>query len=35
MVHDPLGVELLFNGTIRNQTVMFEDDQREVGGIRR
>ena len=34
MVHDPLGVELLLNGTIRNQTVRFEDDQREVGGIR-
>jgi hypothetical protein len=33
MVHDPLGLELLLNGTIRNQTVTFEDDQREVGGI--
>jgi hypothetical protein len=33
MVHDPLGLELLLNGTIRNQTVRFEVDQREVGGI--
>ena len=33
MVHDPLGVELLLNGTIRNQTVRFEADQHEVGGI--
>ena len=33
MVHDPLGVELLLNGTIRNQPVTFEDDRREVGGI--
>ena len=34
MVHDPLGVELLLNGTIRNQPVVFEEDRREVGGIR-
>jgi hypothetical protein len=34
MVHDPLGVELLLNGTIRNQPVLFEEDRREVGGIR-
>lgn len=34
VVHDPLGVELLLNGTIRNQPVVFEDDRREVGGIR-
>jgi hypothetical protein len=34
MVHDPLGVELLLNGTIRNQPVIFEDDRRDVGGIR-
>ena len=34
MVHDPLGVELLLNGTIRSQSVTFEDDRREVGGIR-
>jgi hypothetical protein len=34
MVHDPLGLELLLNGTIRNQTVTFEDDQRDVVGIR-
>ena len=33
MVHDPLGVELLLNGTIRNQPVLFEEDRREVGGI--
>ena len=33
MVHDPLGVELLLNGTIRNQLVLFEDDRRAVGGI--
>lgn len=33
MVHDPLGLELLLSGTIRNQTVRFEDDQSEVGGI--
>ena len=34
MVHDPLGLELLLNGTIRNQPVVFEEDRREVGGIR-
>src|SRR5262245_66121633 len=33
LVHDPLGVELLMNGTIRNQVVRFEDDQRDVAGI--
>ena len=33
LVHDPLGVELLMNGTIRSEVVRFEDDQREVGGI--
>ena len=33
MVHDPLGLEFLLKGTIRNQTVTFEDDQREIGGI--
>jgi hypothetical protein len=26
-VHDPLGLELLFDGTIREQVVRFEDDQ--------
>ena len=34
MVHDPLGVELLLNGTIRNQPVLFEEDRSEVAGIR-
>ena len=33
LVHDPLGLELLMNGTIRNQVVRFEDDQRDVAGI--
>ncbi len=33
-VHDPLGVELLMNGTIRGEVVRFEDDQREVGSIK-
>jgi hypothetical protein len=32
-VHDPLGVELLMNGTIRGEVVRFEHDQHEVGGI--
>lgn len=26
-VHDPLGIELLFDGTIRGQAIQFEDDQ--------
>jgi hypothetical protein len=26
-VHDPLGLELLFDGTIRGQTIRFDDDQ--------
>ena len=34
LVHDPLGLELLMNGTIRNEVVRFEDDRREVGSIR-
>ncbi len=34
LVHDPLGVELLMNGTIRGEPVRFENDQGEVGGIR-
>ena len=33
MVHDPLGVELLFSGTIRGRRVTFEDDLESVGGI--
>jgi hypothetical protein len=33
LVHDPLGLELLLKGTIRNEAVLFEDDQRAVGGI--
>ena len=34
MVHDPLGLELLLNGTIRGDVVKFEDyGQREVGSI--
>jgi hypothetical protein len=33
LVHDPLGVELLMNGTIRNEPVRFADDG-EVGSIR-
>jgi hypothetical protein len=33
LVHDPLGVELLMNGTIRGEVVRFEHDHREVGGI--
>src|SRR5262245_16692618 len=33
LVHDPLGLELLMNGTIRNQVIRFEDDQRDVAGI--
>jgi hypothetical protein len=33
-VHDPLGLELLLNGTIRNAVVRYHhEDQREVGGI--
>jgi hypothetical protein len=34
LVHDPLGVELLMNGTIRGEVVRFENDQGEVGGIK-
>jgi hypothetical protein len=34
LVHDPLGLELLMNGTIRNQIVRFEDDLTDVGGLR-
>ena len=34
LVHDPLGVELLVNGTIRGEVVRFEHDQHEVGGIK-
>jgi hypothetical protein len=34
LVHDPLGVELLLNGTIRSQVVRFEDDGREVAGTK-
>ena len=34
LVHDPLGLELLLHGTIRGQTVHFEDwEQREVGSV--
>lgn len=34
-VHDPLGLELLMNGTIRGETVRFDDyEQRAVGGVR-
>jgi len=34
LVHDPLGLELLLRGTIRDQRVQFEDyGQREVGSI--
>ena len=33
-VHDPLGLELLFNGTIRNEPVKFEDDLQDVVGLR-
>ncbi len=34
LVHDPLGLELLLRGTIRDQRVRFEDyGQREVGSI--
>ena len=34
LVHDPLGLELLLKGTIRDQRVQFEDyGQREVGSI--
>jgi hypothetical protein len=33
-VHDPLGLELLLNGTIRNAVVRYHhEDQREIGGI--
>lgn len=33
-VHDPLGLELLFDGAIRKQPISFEDDQpRPVGGV--
>lgn len=33
-VHDPLGLELLFGGTIRKKPVSFDDDQpRPVGGV--
>ena len=35
-VHDPLGLEFLLNGTIRNVVVHYHhEDQREVGGILR
>jgi hypothetical protein len=34
LVHDPLGVELLLNGTIRGEVVRFEHDEQEVGGIK-
>jgi hypothetical protein len=34
LVHDPLGVELLLNGTIRSEPVRFEHDAQEVGGIK-
>jgi hypothetical protein len=34
MVHDPLGLELLVNGTIRGEVVRFEEyGQREVGSV--
>jgi hypothetical protein len=33
LVHDPLGLELLMTGTIRNQPVRFEDDGRAVAGL--
>lgn len=36
-VHDPLGVELLLSGTIRNEIVRFEDDEQPLpalGGMR-
>ena len=34
LVHDPLGLELLLRGTVRDQRVQFEDyGQREVGSI--
>ena len=33
MVHDPLGLELLFSGTIRGQRVAFEDDLQDVGSV--
>ncbi len=34
MVHDPLGLELLMNGTVRGQVVRFEDyEQRPVGSV--
>src|SRR5262245_64875156 len=34
MVHDPLGLELLFTGQIRGRRVRFEDwERREIGGI--
>ena len=33
-VHDPLGLELLFDGTIRSREIRFEDDQpRPFGGV--
>jgi hypothetical protein len=35
LVHDPLGLELLLNGTIRGEIVRVEEyDQREVGSVR-
>ncbi len=34
LVHDPLGVELLMNGSIRGELVHFEHDEQEVGGIK-
>jgi hypothetical protein len=35
LVHDPLGLELLLNGTIRGEIVRFEDyGQREVGSVK-
>src|SRR6202008_1861006 len=33
-VHDPLGLELLFDGTIRGEEIRFDDDQpRPLGGL--
>jgi hypothetical protein len=34
LVHDPLGVELLMNGTIRHEPVRFGDDGDQIGSIR-
>jgi hypothetical protein len=33
LVHDPLGVELLLSGTVRNEPVRFDDDGRAVAGL--